>query len=171
MSLTVPTAATGNLLRRWLVPSLPDVFFGALLIATFCHPQGLGSLLSDGDTGWHIRAGELILQTGRVPVTDPFSFSRPQQPWFAWEWLADLVFTQTWRWRGLAGVAALAGVLLALGATATLARILRRRRGLWVRLAPAMAAVSASSIRPPAPPPPLSLPLFSLAPLVLTPLP
>ena len=83
------------------------------------HPQGLGSLLSDGDTGWHIRAGELILQTGRVPVADPFSFSRPQQPWFAWEWLADVVFAETWRWRGLAGVAALAGVVLALAATAT----------------------------------------------------
>ncbi len=28
---------------------------------------------------------------GHVPVTDPFSFSRPRQPWFAWEWLADVV--------------------------------------------------------------------------------
>src|SRR5260370_42402942 len=102
MSLTVPTAATGNLLRRWLVPSLPDVFFGALLLATFAHPQGLGSLLSDADTGWHIRAGELILQTGRVPVTDPFSFSRPQQPWFASEWRADVVFAQPPRRRGFA---------------------------------------------------------------------
>src|SRR5260370_73003 len=107
MSITVPTAAHGNLLRRWLVPSLPDVFFGALLLATVAHPQGLGSLLSDGDTGWHIRAGELILQTGRVPVADPFSFSRPQQPWFAWRWLADLAFTPTWRWRGLPGVPSL----------------------------------------------------------------
>jgi hypothetical protein len=138
--------AHGNLLRRWLVPSLPDVFFCALLLATVAHPQGLRSFLTDGDTGWHIRAGELILQTGRVPVTDPFSFSRPQQPWFAWEWLADVAFAQTWRWRGLAGVAALAGVLLALAATATLGRILRRGCGLWVGLAATMAAVSASSI-------------------------
>jgi hypothetical protein len=145
MSNSVPAAAHGNRLRRWLVPSLPDVFFCALL-ATVAHPQGLRSLLSDGDTGWHIRAGELILQTGRVPVADPFSFSRPQEPWFAWEWLADVVFAQAWRWRGLAGVAALAGVVLALAATATLGRILRRGCGLWIGLTATMAAVSASSI-------------------------
>src|SRR5260370_42169160 len=163
MSITVPTAAHGNLLRRWLVPSLPDVFFGALLLATVAHPQGLGSLLSDGDTGWHIRAGELILQTGRVPVADPFSFSRPQQPWFAWEWLADLVFTQTWRWRGLAGGAAPAGALLALAATATLARILRRGCGLWVGLAATMAAVSASSIHYLARPHVFSILFYTLA--------
>src|SRR5260370_16441965 len=105
MSLTAPAAAHGNLVRRALVPSLPDVFFAAFLLATFAHPQGLRSLLSDGDTGWHIRAGELILQAGCVPVADPFSFSRPQQPWFAWEWLADVVFAQTWPARGPAGVA------------------------------------------------------------------
>ena len=163
MSITAPAAAYGNLLRRWLVPSLPDVFFAALLLATVAHPQGLGSLLSDGDTGWHIRAGELILQTGRVPVADPFSFSRPQQPWFAWEWLADVVFAETWRWRGLAGVAALAGVVLALAATATLARILRRGSGLWVGLAATMAAVSASSIHYLARPHVFSILFYTLA--------
>jgi hypothetical protein len=163
MSLTAPAAAHGNLFRRWLVPSLPDVFFGAFLLATFAHPQGLRSLLSDGDTGWHIRAGELILQAGRVPVADPFSFSRPQQPWFAWEWLADVVFAQTWRWRGLAGVAALAAAVLALAATATLARILRRGCGLWVGLAATMAAVSASSIHYLARPHVFSILFYTLA--------
>src|SRR5260370_18564387 len=143
MSITAPAAAYGNLLRRWFVPSLPDVFFGALLLATVAHPQGLRSLLSDGDTGWHIRAGELILQTGRVPVADPFSFSRPQQPWFAWEWLADVVVAQTWRWRGPAGGAALAGALVAPAATATPARLLRPRRGLWGGRAPTLGAVRA----------------------------
>jgi hypothetical protein len=163
MSITAPTAAHGNRFRRWLVPSLPDVFFVALLLATVANPQGLRSLLSDGDTGWHIRAGELILQTGRVPLADPFSFSRPQQPWFAWEWLADVVFAQTWRWRGLAGVAALAGAVLALAATATLVRILRRGCGLWVGLAAAMAAVSASSIHYLARPHVFSILFYTLA--------
>ena len=163
MSATIPAAAHGNLFRRWLVPSLPDVFFVALLLATVAPPQGLRSFLSDGDTGWHIRTGELILQTGHVPVADPFSFSRPQQPWFAWEWLADVVFAQTWRWRGLAGVAALAGAVLALAATATLARILRRGCGLWVGLAATMAAVSASSIHYLARPHVFSILFYTLA--------
>jgi hypothetical protein len=134
-----------NLLSRLLVPSPLDVFFLALLLAAFASPQGLRSLLSDGDTGWHIRTGELVLRAGHVPVADPFSFSRPGQPWFAWEWLADVVFGQTWRWRGLAGVGALSGEVLALAATALLARMLRRGSGLWIGLGAAMMAVSASS--------------------------
>src|ERR1035441_1148251 len=134
MSATVPTQSLRSQLGRLLVPSVLDVFFLALLLAAFAHPQGLRALLSDGDTGWHIRTGELVLETGHAPVADPFSFSRPGQPWFAWEWLSDVVLAETWRWRGLAGVAALAGAVLALAATALLARMLRRGCGLWIGL-------------------------------------
>jgi len=163
MSATVPIEAPRGLLRRLLGPSLLDVFFGALLLAAFAHPQGLRSLLSDGDTGWHIRTGELILETGRAPVADPFSFTRPRQPWFAWEWLADVVFAVTWRWRGLAGVAALSGAVLALAATALLARVLRRGCGVWLGLAATMAAVSASSVHYLARPHVFSILFYTLA--------
>jgi len=145
MSATLPAEAPRSLLRRLLVPSLLDVFFLALLLSAFAHPEGMRSLLSDGDAGWHIRTGEMILETGRAPVADPFSFSRPGQPWFAWEWLADVVLAGTWRWRGLAGVAALSGAVLALAATALLGRMLRRGSGLWIGLGAALVAVSASS--------------------------
>jgi len=133
-------------LRRLITPTLLDLFFAALLIAAFSFPQGARGLLSDGDTGWHIRTGELVLNTGRVPVSDPFSFTRPGQPWFAWEWLADVCFAFMWRWRGMAAVAGLAGALLALTATMLLARMLHHGCGLWISLAATMAAVSASSI-------------------------
>src|ERR1019366_2047505 len=145
MSATVPASAPCGLLSRVLVPSLLDVFFLVLLLAAFAPPQGMRSMLSDGDTGWHIRTGETILATGRVPVTDPFSFSRPGQPWFAWEWLAGVVMAAAWRWRGLAGVAALSGAVLALAATALVGRMLRRGSGLWIGLGAALVAVSASS--------------------------
>jgi hypothetical protein len=131
---------------RLLAPSLLDVFFVALLLAAFARPQGLQSLLADGDTGWHIRTGDLVLARGRAPVADPFSFTRPNQPWFAWEWLSDAAFAAVCRWRGVAGVASLTGALLALAATALLARLLSRGCGLWLSLAATMAAVSASSI-------------------------
>ena len=168
MSPIVPVTPKPSLLRTWLVPSLLDVFFGALLLSAFAHPQGLRSLLSDGDTGWHIRAGELILETGSVPVADPFSFSRPREPWFAWEWLADVVFAEIWRWRGLAAVASLAGATLALAATALLARILRRGCGLWIGLGATMAAVSASSIHYLARPHVFSILFYTLALWILT---
>ena len=168
MSAPVPTEAPHGVLRRWLAPSLLDVFFVAFLLGTFAHPAGLRSLLTDGDTGWHIRTGELVLETGHAPVADPFSFSRPGQPWFAWEWLADVVFAATRRWRGLAGVAALAGVVLALAATALLARMLRLGSGLWSGFVAAMAAVSASSIHYLARPHVFSILFYTLAVWVLS---
>ena len=151
------------MLRRLLTPSLLDVFFVALLLSAFAQPRGLRSLLGDGDTGWHIRTGELVLATGRVPVVDPFSYSRPHGAWFAWEWLADVVFAATWRWRGLGGVAALSGVVLALGATALLARMLRSGAGMWIGLGATMAAVSASSIHYLARPHVFSILFFTVA--------
>ena len=98
-----------------------------------------------------------------MPVADPFSFSRPREPWFAWEWLADVVFAEIWRWRGVAAVASLAGVTLALAATALLARILRRGCGLWIGLGATMAAVSASSIHYLARPHVFSILFYTLA--------
>ena len=51
MVATAPVPAPHNLFRRLLIPSPLDVFFGVLLLAAFAHPQGLRSLLADGDTG------------------------------------------------------------------------------------------------------------------------
>jgi hypothetical protein len=163
MSAITPARPPHGLLQKLFAPSLLDVFFAALLLAAFAHPLGLQSLLADGDTGWHIRTGELVLGTGHAPVADPFSFSRPHEAWFAWEWLSDVVFASIWTWRGLAGVAALTGALLALAATALLARLLRSGCGLWIGLGAAMAAVSASSIHYLARPHAFSILFYTLA--------
>src|ERR1035438_5655894 len=168
MSAIMPARPPHGQVEILFAPSLLDVFFAALLVAAFAHPLGLQALLSDGDTGWHIRNGELVLASGHAPVADPFSFSRPQETWFAWEWLADVVFAGIWRWRGVAGVAALAGALLALGATALLARLLRRGAGLWIGLGATMAAVSSSSIHYLARPHAFSIQFYTVALWVLS---
>ena len=146
MLLPVPIAARRGVLRQLFTPSLVDVFFCALLCVAFVRPMGIQALLVDGDTGWHIRTGELVLTSGHAPRVDGFSFTRAGQPWFAWEWLADTVFALFFQWCGIAGVAVLAGVVLSLAAAALLARLLGRGCGLWIALAATMAAVSASSI-------------------------
>jgi hypothetical protein len=64
-------------------------------------------LFRDSDTGWHIRNGEQILARGGVPRTDPYSFSRGGQSWFAWEWGADVLMGLAHRAGGLAAVAGL----------------------------------------------------------------
>ena len=48
-------------------------------------------MLGDGDTGWHIRVGQWILAHGQVPRQDMFSFTKPGAPFFAWEWLWDVL--------------------------------------------------------------------------------
>ncbi len=149
--------------RRWLTPSLADVFFVALFLAVFARAAGLEALLSDGDTGWHIRVGELVLGSGRVPVADPFSFTRPGAPWFAWEWLSDVLFALLYRWHGVGAVAAMAGVALALGAALLFARMLGGGSGLWISLIAALAASSASSIHYLARPHVFSILLYTLA--------
>ena len=98
MLLPTPTAvenaATGEktpAIARFL-PSLTDLAFLMPLIFIFFRLEGARTLLGDGDTGWHIRTGEWILAHHWVPQVDMFSFSRPGQPWFAWEWLSDVLF-------------------------------------------------------------------------------
>ncbi len=147
MSPTSPFAALrGTAVRTWLTPSLVELFFLAIFLTLFARPAGIQAMLFDGDTGWHIRTGELVLASGQAPRVDSFSFTRAGQPWFAWEWGSDVLFALLYSWRGLAAVAAFAGITLSLAAAALFGRLLRRGDGLWIALAATLAAVSASSV-------------------------
>src|SRR5688500_11828896 len=75
-----------------LFPSLTDLAFLMPILYLFAGLDGAKTMLSDGDTGWHIRTGDWILANGRVPTADMFSFTKPGEPWFAWEWLWDVLF-------------------------------------------------------------------------------
>lgn len=140
--------APGSARRGWslAVPSLADLYFPVLLLAAFGRLTSWQGLLADGDTGWHIRTGDFILSTGTVPRHDFFSFSRPGESWFAWEWLGDVVFSLLRRWGGLQAVAAFAAVVLCLAAVCLLRWLLGRGAGLWVALPVSLAVMSASSI-------------------------
>jgi hypothetical protein len=95
--------AQGALARipRALAPSMSDLFFIALVSWLFIFgASGWKSLLGDGDTGWHIRTGQYILAHHAVPTQDLFSFSRPGAPWFAWEWLTDVLYAGCSKWAG-----------------------------------------------------------------------
>ena len=74
----------------------------------------------DGDTGWHIRTGEYILTHHTVPTQDLFSFSKAGQPWFAWEWLTDVLFGVLFRIGGLKAIVLFGGVVIAAFATVVL---------------------------------------------------
>jgi hypothetical protein len=93
---------TVNPILRFL-PSLTDVAFLMPFVYVMLKLKGAPQLL-EGDTGWHIRAGEWMLANGRIMREDHFSFTRPGEPWFAWEWLWDVAFAWIHQRMGLEGV-------------------------------------------------------------------
>jgi hypothetical protein len=126
-------------------PSLTDVAFLLPLSFVFFTMGGATRLL-EGDTGWHIRAGEWILANGRVPDRDFFSFTKAGEPWFAWEWLWDVCFA--WmhgRW-GMEAVVFVSLAVICL-TSALLYRLLLRKAGNpLVAIAFTWLAMAASSI-------------------------
>src|SRR5437016_9942534 len=90
---------------RWWLPDVAMVAACVTLFYCLFLFQGYQRLFRDSDAGWHIRNGEAILATGALPRTDPYSFTRAGQPWFAWEWLADVAAGALHRTGGLDAVA------------------------------------------------------------------
>ena len=89
---------------RYFVPDLALCLAVVTLfycLIAFNAPQ---QLFRDSDTGWHIRAGESMLNTLSLPRTDPYSFSRAGRPWFAWEWGSDVLMGAAHKLAGLGGV-------------------------------------------------------------------
>src|SRR5581483_10145660 len=111
------TATVSFAARLSPVPSLSDLAFLIPILALFWCTTGVGWLLTDSDTGWHIRTGEWILRNGRVPAVDIFSFTRPCSPWFAWEWLSDVMMAAVHHAAGLRGIVLLSLFLLSLTST------------------------------------------------------
>ena len=111
-----------------LVPSLTDVAFLLPLIFLFGGLNGMRTLLGDGDTGWHLRIGEWILAHRQVPWQDMFSFTKPGEPFFAWEWLWDASFAWMFQRGGMAAVL-VASLLVICSASALLYRLVYRRCG------------------------------------------
>ncbi|MEO7143214.1 MAG: hypothetical protein ABI165_06875 [Bryobacteraceae bacterium] len=144
--LRLETALKGRW-GRLLIPSLSDLFFVAVLGWLFVSGAGgwMG-LLADGDTGWHIRTGEYILDHHSVPHTDLYSFSKPDAPWFAWEWLSDVAFALAFRAGGLKGVVLLAGVTISLFAVLLLRWMIWSGAGMFVALLVGLLSVGAASV-------------------------
>lgn len=72
-----------------------------------------GGPLRDPDLWWHIRTGRLILDTHRIPHTDPWSFTAPPEGWVPTAWLSDAGFAGVWRLGGDDALRAMRVVLAA----------------------------------------------------------
>jgi hypothetical protein len=128
-----------------LLPSLADFAFLMPIAFLFGRMEGVKTLLSDCDTGWHIRTGEWIIANGWVPARDIFSFSKPGAPWFAWEWLSDVMFARLNALGGLQTVVMFTILMLSVTFTG-LFLLVRRKANPIVAIAITMLAAAASSI-------------------------
>ncbi len=139
------------LVNRWArlaIPSLSDLFFLAILGWVFMSSGSAGwqGLLVDGDVGWHIRTGQYILAHHAVPHQDLYSFSKPGAPWYAWEWLTDVIDASLYSLAGLKGVVLMAGVVIALFSTTLIRRMVWRGSHLFVAMIVALMGVGSASI-------------------------
>lgn len=97
---------------RGFHPSLPAVLFLllALLIPAI---EGESLVGADGDPARHVRHGLEILARGEVIRSDPFSFTRPGEPFVGFEYGSQLLLAGAHEAGGTAGMAVLAGLVIA----------------------------------------------------------
>ena len=111
-----------------LFPSLTDLAFLLPILLLFTGMDGAKTMLGDGDTGWHIRTGDWILANGQIPTSDMFSFTKAGEPWFAWEWLWDVLFAWLHQRWGMESVV-LASILVLCITSVLLFRLVDRTCG------------------------------------------
>jgi len=90
-------------ITTYFIPSIGQFLFISIFLVLAVMPTGK-QMLADADTGYHIRAGEYILNNLTVPHQDIFSFRTPPLPWTAHEWLAEVIMASLHRVSGITGM-------------------------------------------------------------------
>jgi len=127
------------------MPSVADLIFVLLLVTLAFTPLSM-RLLGDAGIGWHIRTGQQIVATHAIPRLDSFSSTVAGKPWFAWEWLYDLVVGQLESAMGLNGVVWFTAVVIAAVFGWMFGLLIARGTNLVVALGLVLLAMSGSMI-------------------------
>ena len=90
-------------------------------------------VLRDGDSFWHLAAGDWMIGHGTVPHEDPFSYTFAGAPWVPHEWLSEILMAASFRAAGWSGVV----VLTALAAALAMFQ-LARHLGRWLPAGPSL---------------------------------
>ncbi len=131
-------------------------FTAGFAVAAFA-PQ----IFHDGDTWWHLAAGNWMLAHRAVPSRDVFTFTFAGRPWDAQEWLSEVLMILAFRAASWSGLHILFG--LAFGATAAiLLGALRQRMDSMAALLVSVLGLSCAATSLLARPHLLALPLLAL---------
>ena len=126
-------------------PSLPAFLFliWALLIPLF---EGETMVNADGDPARHIRHGQTILDQNDVIRNDPFSFTKPGEPFVGFEYGSQILLTLGHEVGGTAGMAVFAALVIAGSLSLLLWWLLRRGVDPLLAIATTMAVAILTNI-------------------------
>ena len=138
-----------------LSPLALAAFTAGFAVAAFA-PQ----IIQDGDTWWHLAAGNWMLAHRAVPSRDIFTFSFAGRPWDAQEWLSEILMALAFRAGSWSGLHLLFG--LAFGTTAAIVLgALRQRMDAMAALLVSVLGLSCAATSLLARPHLLALPLLA----------
>jgi hypothetical protein len=130
-------------LVAYFIPSIRNIFFLACFFGVLM--RGNVMLNEDGDLGHHLASGRLILQTGQIYATDPFSFRTEGVPAIPHEWAMQVLFAAIDNFAGLAGIVFLSAIIIAVAFTIVFLQT-TRKSNLLIGLFFAFLALGASTI-------------------------
>jgi hypothetical protein len=100
---------------------------------------------TDPDLWWHLRTGQWIVETGQIPHSDPFSFTRAGHAWVSHEWLSEVVFYQLWKHGGAVALIVFSAVITTAGFMLLYLRCLHHgRKEYWAVAATAFGALASA---------------------------
>ncbi len=131
------------LLERLPAPSLRTLAFASVVAVGFVF--GLKPL-GDYDGWWHLAAGRYIVEQGRIPHVDPFSYTMAGREWIMHEWGWELLLFGIYTRGGPLGALLLKALVSALVCAAMLHLMLRRHANVVLAVAVTVLAAEATSI-------------------------
>ncbi len=99
--------------RFFQFPQRTEIGFAAILLLGLLAMTARNAV--DPDLWWHLRTGQWIVETGHVPHSDPFSFTRAGEPWVSHEWLSEVVFYELWKHGGAVALIVFSAMVTTLG--------------------------------------------------------
>ncbi len=105
LASTAPTSRSA----RWAITR------GGLFTLLAVFLPAVASLLAPvltGDISYQVAAGQMMLESGRVLDTDPFTFTVPGEPWINQQWGASIIFAVVYDATGWLGLLLMRAVLI-----------------------------------------------------------
>jgi hypothetical protein len=100
---------------------------------------------TDPDLWWHLRTGQWIVETGHIPHSDPFSFTRAGHSWVSHEWMSEVAFYELWRHGGAAALIVFSAFVTTAGFMLLYLRCLHHgQKTYWATIAVAFGALAAA---------------------------